>query len=58
MITNDRDGDREIYSATWALISSKPLTSPAIEEVAEGLPRRPELRPWTDDYNNLFQILK
>ena len=58
MITNDRDEDREIYTATWALISSKPLTSPAIEEAAEELPHRPELLPWTDDYNNLFQILK
>ncbi|MEK6742535.1 MAG: fused MFS/spermidine synthase [Nitrospirota bacterium] len=58
MITNDRDEDREIYSATWALISSKPLTSPAIEEATDDLPHRPELRPWTDDYNNLFQILK
>jgi len=58
MITNDRDGDREIYSSTWALISSKPLTTPAIEDAAEELPHRPELRPWTDDYNNLFQILK
>jgi hypothetical protein len=58
MITNDRDEDREIYSATWALLSSKPLTSPAIQEAAEELPYRPELRPWTDDYNNLFQILK
>jgi hypothetical protein len=58
MITNDRDEDREIYTATWALLSSKPLTSPAVQEAAEELPHRPELRPWTDDYNNLFQILK
>jgi hypothetical protein len=58
MITNDRDEDRDIYSATWAIISSKPLASPWIQEAAEELPHRPELRPWTDDYNNLFQILK
>jgi len=58
MVTNERDEDREVYTATWALVSSKPLTSPAIEDVAEDLPYRPELRAWTDDYNNLFQILK
>ena len=58
MITNERDEDREIYTATWAVVSSKPLTSPAIEDVAEDLPYRPELRAWTDDYNNLFQILR
>jgi spermidine synthase len=58
MIINDRDEDREVYTATWALISSRPFTSPLIEDTAKELPYRPELRPWTDDYNNLFQILR
>jgi len=58
MITNDRDEDREIYSATWALISTQPINDAAILDAAEELPHRPELHPWTDDYNNLFQILK
>ena len=58
MITNERDEDREVYAATWALVSSRPLTPPLIEEAAEDLPYRPELRAWTDDYNNLFQILR
>lgn len=57
MITNDRDEDREIYSATWALISSRPINDAAVLDAADELPYRPELRPWTDDYNNLFQIL-
>jgi hypothetical protein len=58
MVTNDRDEDREVYNATWALLSLMPLTAPAIEDAAEDLPFRPDLRAWTDDYNNLFQILK
>jgi len=58
MVTNERDEDRELYTATWALVSSRPLTSPLIEDAAEDLPYRPELRAWTNDYNNLFQILK
>jgi spermidine synthase len=58
MITNDRNEDREIYAATWALISSRPINDAAVRDAAEELPHRPELRPWTDDYNNLFQILK
>jgi hypothetical protein len=58
MITNDRDEDNEIYSATWALISTRSIKDAAVLDAAEELPRRPELRPWTDDYNNLFQILK
>jgi hypothetical protein len=58
MITNERDGDREVYAATWALVSSQPITVSIIKEAARDLPYRPELRPWTDDYNNLFQILR
>jgi len=58
MITNDRDEDREIYSATWALVSTRPINDAAIFDAVDELPHRPELRPWTDDYNNLFQILK
>jgi len=58
MITNDRDEDREIYAATWALISSRTINDAAVRDAAEELPHRPELRPWTDDYSNLFQILK
>ena len=58
LITNERDEDREVYAATWALLSSRPFTSPLIEDGAKEPPYRPELRPWTDDYNNLFQILR
>ncbi len=58
MVTNDRDRDREVYAATWALVSSLPIAFPSVRDAAEELPYRPELRPWTDDYNNLFQILK
>ena len=58
MITNDRDEDREIYAAAWALISSRPINDAAVRDAAKELPHRPDLHPWTDDYNNLFQILK
>ncbi len=58
LIENDRDDERKIYHSTWALLSSTPITSPVILDVADELPRRPELRVWTDDYNNLFKILK
>jgi hypothetical protein len=42
----------------WALLSSKPGVAPQIAAVAARLESRPQLRVWTDDYNNLFQILK
>lgn len=58
MVSNDGDEDREIYESTWALVSSKPIASRVLQDVAGELTSRPELRVWTDDYNNLFQILK
>jgi hypothetical protein len=58
LITNEKDDEHKIYRAVWALVSSKPIESPAIQRVGARLPFRQELRVWTDDYNNLFQILK
>ncbi len=58
LIENDRDEERKIYHSTWALLSSKPITSPVILDQADDLPSRQDLRVWTDDYNNLFQVLK
>ncbi len=58
IVTNDPDEDRKFHRARWALVSSKPVTDPAILDAAEDITPRPDLRVWTDDYNNLFQILK
>lgn len=57
-VVNEDDEDREIYFARWALLSTKPIRSPLVTNVATALESRPELRVWTDDYSNLFQILK
>ena len=51
-------GDDGRALSQWALLTSKPVTTPLITKVAARLESRPELRIWTDDYNNLFQILK
>jgi spermidine synthase len=56
----DDSGNRGlyIYSTQWVLVSSSPLSSPDILDASDDLPSRPDLRIWTDDYSNLFQILK
>lgn len=48
----------QIYYAAWVLISAKPLDSPDIVEAAQPLEERPDIRVWTDDYSNLFQVLR
>jgi hypothetical protein len=58
LVSSDSDQQHNIFRAVWALLSSQPIESPAIGNVAEGLTARPDLQVWTDDYNNLFQILK
>jgi spermidine synthase/MFS family permease len=57
-ITNDKLEKRRIYRSTWALLSSRPIMSYMVQDVGEKLIARPGLRVWTDDYSNLFQILK
>jgi spermidine synthase len=58
LVSADSDESRKIYRSKWALLSQTVLTSPALQEAAEDLAARPGLRIWTDEYNNLFQILK
>jgi spermidine synthase len=57
IIENDADPERSIFHARWALLSSRPFPSAIL--TAAGKPAaRTEVRVWTDDYSNLFRILK
>jgi hypothetical protein len=56
--TND-DGEG-CWGATWVLLAREaaPLEPPEIDEASADLPESPRVRLWTDDYSNLFQVLK
>jgi hypothetical protein len=59
----DDDGEDEDYmsSSDWVLVSGDPAVFSQSFFKAHGIETaqlRPGLRPWTDDYSNLFQILK
>lgn len=59
----DDDGEDEDYysSSDWVLVSGDPEVFKQSYFKASGIEPakvRPGLRPWTDDYSNLFQILK
>ena len=58
VVMNENDPAREIYRARWALLSSEPFQAPQITKAAAKLESRPDMHVWTDDYSNLFQILK
>lgn len=48
-----------LYKSLWVLITGNPaLAGRLIAEGGRPVPPQPGLRAWTDDYNNLFQVLK
>jgi SAM-dependent methyltransferase len=59
LIDNEEDDSQDVFSATWVLITS-PDSGFTPEEIGHSTeiesPRK--VRLWTDDYSNLFQILK
>jgi hypothetical protein len=60
LISNEKNDGLRINASDWALITSNRdfLEAPEIRKMARPLETKADLRVWTDDYNNLFQILK
>ena len=57
-IRDDRSADKERgKSASIWLVMAKELPMPVFQGWFPARPN-PELRPWTDDFSNLYQILK
>ncbi len=55
------EGDNALASRSdWVLVSTdgELLAKPRIAEAAAPIESRPDWRPWTDDFNNLFQVLR
>jgi hypothetical protein len=59
LIDNDEDESQDVFSATWVLITS-PASGFDAEEMSHSaeIESKRQVRLWTDDYSNLFQILK
>ena len=59
VIDTEDDEDTDVFGATWVLITS-PATGFQGEELTNTSPLAPKVsvRLWTDDYSNLFKILK
>ena len=60
MITNDDDHRKLIDSSDWVLVTRNRHFLDSIESTAltEPIVVPPNLRAWTDDFNNFFQILR
>jgi hypothetical protein len=56
----DDRNDKEESNSDWVLVTSRPgfFDQPEIKGVAEKIDPIPGLRMWTDDYSNLYKILR
>ncbi|HXB68257.1 MAG TPA: fused MFS/spermidine synthase [Candidatus Acidoferrales bacterium] len=59
VVDTEDDDTQDVFGATWVLITSA-ATGFTPEELGESAPIKTQriVRLWTDDYSNLFQILK
>lgn len=60
-ITNEEIDEAQVFSSDWVLVyrpDAAIANIPLVTSAGEPVPARPELRTWTDDYSNLFQIWK
>jgi spermidine synthase len=59
LVDTDSEGDA-VWGATWVLLSRdrRVLEGPAIRAIARPLAGKKGVRMWTDDYSNLFRVLK
>jgi spermidine synthase len=60
VVINQEDETRKVYQAEWVLMASNPavFNSPEIRKTGSKVLPKPGLRLWTDDYSNLFRILR
>jgi SAM-dependent methyltransferase len=59
-VENDDDDDAGVYRSDWMLVSASPgaFEGELLKEAAERIDSVPRVRLWTDDYSDLYRILK
>jgi hypothetical protein len=59
-VDNDDDDDAGVYRSDWLLLSTSPAAfeGPLLKETAQRIDGDPRVRLWTDDYSDLYRILK
>ena len=59
-LVDTEDEANDVFGSTWVLVTSSPdfFDKPLLKSAAVSVPQPGHVRMWTDDYSNLFQILK
>ena len=59
LIDSDDDDSQDVFSATWVLVTSPAAGfSKTVVDASTALDPKRTVRLWTDDFSNLYQILK
>jgi hypothetical protein len=58
LIPSAADRTNAIYQADWAILADRQEALSALQQFSRPAKASRSVRPWTDDYSNLFQILK
>jgi SAM-dependent methyltransferase len=60
VVDTEDEPENGIYGATWILVSGdrRWFGTPSLKDAGVPLAARSDVRLWTDDYSNLFRILK
>jgi hypothetical protein len=60
LVRNHDDPENDVLAADWVLVTNNPavLDNASIRLHSIPIASRPDIRLWTDNYNNLIQILK
>ena len=59
VLVDTDDGEEGVYGATWVLVGGTDVfNNPSFQLHDDPIKVKPRFRAWTDDYSNLFQILK
>jgi len=56
----DQNSNLPAFTSDWMLLSDRreSLNRPRLTEAAKPVDARPDWRIWTDDFNNIVQVLK
>jgi hypothetical protein len=59
-VESDDDDEAGVYRSDWMLLSPSPAAfeGELLKEAGERLDAPPRVRLWTDDYSDLYRILK
>jgi SAM-dependent methyltransferase len=58
LIASDETEEADTSTADWVLVTTRQTAIDHLTQYASAIEKKPKLRMWTDDYSNLWEILK